>query len=269
VAVGADVDAARIGERVSIEPGVPCRRCVQCKAGRYNLCPDVRFLGTPPVDGAFCQYVRIAADFAYGVPDAVSDDAAGLIEPLSVGLWANQKARVGPGSCLLVAGAGPVGLLTAQVARALGAADVVVSDIDAHRREIALQFGATAVVDPAGSKGVVDLEADAFVDCTGVPVAVAAGLPAVRPGGTVVLVGMGVDEMTLPVSFIQNREIVLTGTFRYANTWPAAVSLAARREVDLDALVTGHVDLDHVEEALAPDPDEQHVKIVVRPGGLT
>ena len=112
------------------------------------------------------------------------------------------------------------------------------------------------------------VEVDAFVDCSGAAAAIAAGVPAVRAGGTVVLVGMGADELTLPAAMIQTRELAVTGTFRYANTWPAAIALAANGDVDLDALVTGHVDLDHAEDSLAPDPAERHVKIVVRPNGL-
>ncbi|WP_461021721.1 NAD(P)-dependent alcohol dehydrogenase [Thalassiella azotivora] len=269
VAVGDGVDPARVGQRVSLEPGVPCRRCEQCLAGRYNLCPDVRFFATPPVDGAFAEYVTLADDFAHPVPDTVSDDAAGLLEPLSVGVWANRKAGVGVASSVLVTGAGPVGLLVAQVARALGAAEIVVSDVDAHRRDLARELGATRVLDPAeGSPADQGVQVDAFVECSGAPAAVASGFGAVRRAGTVVLVGMGADEMTVPVAAVQNRELVVTGTFRYAGTWPEAIHLAASGAVDLDRLVTGHVDLDHVEQALAPDPADRHVKIVVRPGGV-
>ena len=260
VAVGPGVDPARIGERVSLEPGVPCRRCRYCHTGRYNLCPDVVFFATPPVDGAFAEYVTIADDFAHPVPEHVSDDAAALLEPLSVAIWAHHKAGTGVGSRLLVAGAGPIGLLVAQVGAVQGAAEIVVSDPDPARRELAPTFGATAVLDP-GSDTATDM--DAFVDCSGAAPAVLAGLRAVRPGGTAVLVGMGADEMTLPVAALQSREIVLTGTFRYANTWPSAVRLAASGAVDLDRLVTGHVDLDHVGDALDPGPAQ--VKVVVRP----
>jgi L-iditol 2-dehydrogenase len=270
VAVGDGVDDARVGERVALEPGVPCRRCAQCRRGRYNLCPDVQFFATPPVDGAFCEYVVMPDDFAYAVPDSVSDDAAGLIEPLSVGVWANRTAGVRPGGSLLVAGAGPIGLLVCQVARAQGVSEVLVTDLDADRRTLAQRMGATAVLDPgAGDDPVASAPGDgfdAFVDCTGAPAAVLAGLPAVRPAGVVVLVGMGADELSIPVPVIQNREITLTGTFRYANTWPEAIALAESGAVDLDALVTGHVDLDHVEEALRASPGA--VKTVVRPGGL-
>jgi L-iditol 2-dehydrogenase len=270
VAVGSDVSSERIGQRVSLEPGVPCRHCNQCRRGAYNLCPDIVFFATPPVDGAFSEYVALAADFAYPVPDSMSDDAAALIEPLSVGVWANRKAGTAAGSRLLVAGAGPVGLLVMQVARAMGAAEVVMSDVDSDRLALARQLGATAVLDPReGSPAEAGVEVDAFVDCSGAPPAVAAGIPVVRGGGAVVLVGMGGDEMTLPVSLVQTRELSLTGTFRYANTWPAAIALAANGDVDLDTLVTGHVDLEHAEESLAPDGAAKHVKIVVRPNGLT
>ena len=81
-AIGSAVTTLEIGQRVSIEPGVPCRRCPQCLAGRYNLCPGVRFFATPPYDGAFSQYVAMPASFVYPIPDGMSDDAAGLIEPL-------------------------------------------------------------------------------------------------------------------------------------------------------------------------------------------
>ncbi len=266
VATGAEVEPSRIGQRVSVEPGVPCRRCDACRHGRYNLCPEMRFFATPPVDGAFCEYVTIASDFAYPVPDRLSDDAAALIEPLSVAMWAHRKAGTGAGTALLVAGAGPVGLLVTQVARALGATEVVVADVDAGRRALAARLGATEVIDPR-TTAPEEASVDAFIDCSGAPSAVGAGMSAVRAGGSVVLVGMGADEIAMPVHVIQQRELAVTGTFRYANTWPSAIALAATGVVDLDVLVTDHVDLDHVADALAPPPGGEHVKIIVRPGG--
>ena len=268
VAVGPGVPDSRVGEHVSIEPGVPCRHCAPCRRGSYNLCPDVKFFATPPVDGAFAEYVAVPSDFAYAVPDHLSEDAAGLIEPLSVAVWANGKAGVTLGSSVLVTGAGPIGLLVAAVASTLGAAEIFVSDISESRRDLAASYGATQLLDPQQPSALEGVEVDAFIDCSGVSAAVVQGIQAVRPAGSVVLVGMGSDELALPVSLIQTREISLTGTFRYANTWPAAIALASSGQVDLDGLVTGHVDLDHVEEALAPDPSAGHVKIVVRPGGV-
>jgi L-iditol 2-dehydrogenase len=264
VAVGKGVAIERIGSRVALEPGIGCRQCSYCHQGRYNLCPDMRFFATPPIDGALCEYVVIPADHAYAVPDGMSDDAAALVEPLSVAIWAHRTARLGAGSSVLIAGAGPIGLLITQVAAALGATEIVVSDVDAGRLELAGSFGATAVLD--ATKPAEGLAVDAFIDCSGAPAAVRAGLPAVRPGGTVVLVGMGADEVTLPLSLLQRREIKVTGTFRYANTWPTGIALASRGLVDLDGLVTGHVDLDHTLDAIVPDPAAGQVKMVVRPG---
>ncbi|MBO0676010.1 NAD(P)-dependent alcohol dehydrogenase [Mycolicibacterium sp. S2-37] len=264
-AVGAGVDAGRVGERVAVEPQHPCRRCAQCKAGRYNLCPKMKFYATPPVDGAFCRYVTIDDDMAHPVPDSVSDEAAALLEPLSVAIATMRKARVAPGTSILIAGAGPIGVICAQTARAFGAARIVVTDLVGSRRERALQFGATEVLDPA----VADISAidpvDAFVDATGVPAAVMSGIKAVGPAGHVVLVGMGADEYPLPVSHIANHEINLTGVFRYTDTWPAAIHLVQSGAVDLDAMVTARYDLEHVADALDSDTDPASLKSIVSP----
>jgi L-iditol 2-dehydrogenase len=268
VAVGKGVDANRVGQRVALEPGVPCHACRECRTGHYNLCRDVRFLATPPVDGAFAEYVVSPADFAHPVPDTVSDDGAGLLEPLSVGVWACTKAAIGAGSRVLVTGAGPVGLMVAQVARAMGAAEVVVTDLAPQRRRAAARFGATRVLDPSDEDpAALGVEVDTLVDCSGAEAAVRQGIRAVRPAGHVVLVGMGADDLSLPVGIVQGRELTVTGTFRYANTYPTAVALAASGHVDLDGMVTGHFGLDEVEEALtAHERDPDSIKVVVRPG---
>lgn len=263
VAVGADVDDSRLGERVSIEPQRPCRVCEFCRSGRYNLCPRIEFYATPPIDGAFAEYVAIQEDFAYAVPDSVSDDAAALMEPLSVAIAAVQKAGVRPGSRVLITGAGPIGIVTAQTARAFGATEIVISDPMAERREVALRFGATEAVDPA--TGPLGSGYDAFVDASGSPVAVKQGISALKSGGVAVLVGMGADEIALPVSMIQNRELIVTGIFRYANTWPTAIDLVASGAVDLDALVTGAFGLAEVREALDSASRPSTLKSIVHP----
>lgn len=264
-AVGAGVDPARVGQRVAVEPQHPCRRCAQCKAGRYNLCPEMKFYATPPVDGAFCRYVTIDDDMAHPVPDSMSDDAAALLEPLSVAITTMRKAKVAPGTSILIAGAGPIGVICAQTARAFGASRIVVTDLVASRREKALQFGATEVLDPASVDVAAIDPVDAFVDATGVPAAVVSGIKAVGPAGHVVLVGMGADEYPLPVAHIANLEINLTGVFRYTDTWPAAIHLVNSGAVDLDAMVTAHYDLEHVGEALDSDTDPASLKSIVRP----
>lgn len=268
--VGDGVDPARIGQAVALEPGVPDRTCRECKAGRYNLCPNVHFFATPPIDGAFAEYVVLAADFAYDVPDSLSEDAAGLIEPLSVGVWACAKVQVGAGSRVLIAGAGPIGVMNVQVAKALGATEIVVSDVSPTRLELAARFGATRVLDArTGSAADLGIEVDAFIDCSGAEIAVQQGIRAVRPAGHVALVGMGADEISLPVGLVQGRELTVTGTFRYANTYPTAIALAASGRIDLDGMVTGHFGLEDVEAALTQEGNPNTMKVIVRPGGVS
>jgi len=263
VEVGKGVSPGRVGERVAIEPGEPCGRCDQCRSGRYNLCPNIRFHGTPPVDGTLSEFVIVKSDLAYAVPKEISDNAAALLEPLSVGIWANRKAGTQIGSSVLIAGAGPVGLVTAKVARAVGATRITVTDVNRNRLTAALASGATEIA-VAGTDEVAG-EFDAFIDCSGSSRAVDAGVRSVRPAGSVVLVGMGADELSLPLSVVQQRELLITGTFRYANTWPTAIALAASGRVGLDDLVTGEFGLDDVEQALNAGRDPHSVKAMVRP----
>lgn len=263
VAVGASVPDSRIGQRVSIEPQRPDPFSAETLRGEYNLCPAMRFYATPPVDGALAEYVTIGAAFAHPIPGTVSDEAAALFEPLSVGIAAIRKAGVGVGGSLLITGAGPIGLMCAQVAAAAGVTRIVVTDLAPARRDAALRFGATAAhgADEDPGSGF-----DGYIDASGAPAAIRAALPAVRPGGRVVLVGMGADTLDLPVSLIQNRELWLTGVFRYANTWPTAIALAAAGKVRLDAMVTSHHGLDETERALLADREAGTIKAVVHPG---
>lgn len=267
VARGAEARAHEIGQRVAIEPGVPCSTCEQCTIGQYNLCPDMRFFGTPPIDGAFAEYVVLREDFAYAVPDEISDEAAGLLEPLSVGVWSCRKASVGPGARVLITGAGPIGLVGAQTARAFGATEIVVTDINPERLALAGELGATATID-VSKEDLADsaFEPDVLLECSGAPRAIGAAIRKVGRAGRVVLIGMGGDEIPLPLAHVQGFELEVTGTFRYANTWPTAIALAAGGDVDLDRLVTHRFGLAEVGQALTiAKTDPSVIKPVVLP----
>jgi L-iditol 2-dehydrogenase len=266
-AVGAEVSSLPVGRRVSIEPGVPCRSCPQCLAGRYNLCPDVRFFATPPYDGAFSQFVAMPAAFVYPVPDSISDDAAGLLEPLSVGVWACRRAQMAPGSTVLVTGAGPIGLIAAQTARAYGADAVTVTDVNPHRLGLAEKLGLGTIDVSRTSLADAEVEPDVLLECSGNARATWDAVSTMARAGRVILVGMGGDTVQLPLSYVQDRELMITGAFRYANTWPIAIQLAASGRVDLDSMVTGHYGLGDVEGALvASRSDPTTIKAIVRPG---
>jgi L-iditol 2-dehydrogenase len=262
-AVGDAVDLTRVGQRVALEPQRPCRRCRQCKTGHLNLCPNMEFFATPPVDGAFCDYVTLPADFAHPVPDSLSDAAVGLLEPLSVGIWANRKGGTAAGSRVFITGAGPIGALAALSASAMGATEIIVSDPVESRRRRITELTSAQTVDPVAGFDPSDLAADVFLECSGATPALLDGLKAVRPGGTAVMVGHGDEYISLPVQDIQIREVLLTGIFRYVDTWPTAISLAAAGRVDLDALVTARFGLDEVEAALTSDDDPLSMKSIV------
>jgi L-iditol 2-dehydrogenase len=266
VAVGDAVDPTRVGQRVSIEPQRPCATSRETLTGRYNLDPQMEFYAVPGVDGAFAEFVAIQSHFAHAVPDSMSDDAAALLEPLSVAVATARKAELTVGSRVLITGSGPIGIVTAQVARAYGASEIIVTDLDEQRRNQALRFGATRVIDPAGEQvGELGLEVDAFIEASGASVAVKTGIREVRPGGHVVLVGMGESEIALPIAVIQRNELVVTGVFRYANTWPTAIEMVRSGKVDLDSMVTGRYGLADVELALQSTHDPANLKSVVRP----
>lgn len=267
-ALGADVDDREVGQRVAMEPQETCGRCKQCLAGRYNLCPDVVFFATPPVHGAFTQYVVLDSIRAHPVPDSLSDEAAALIEPLSVAVWAARKAAIEPGDRVLVTGAGPVGLLCADVARARGAAWIGVSDTNDYRLQVAAERGASQTVNATAGPLAEQVEpVDVVLECSGAAPAIRGAFAVAAPAARIVLVGMGAADLELPVAAIQIKELQVTGTFRYANCYPAAIALAASGAVDLDGLVTGEYGLAQAAEALQASKTDQHtLKPMVYPG---
>jgi L-iditol 2-dehydrogenase len=268
VDLGPGASRHRTGDRVCIEPGVPCGRCRECRAGHYNLCPEMRFLGTPPVDGSLTNYLAVPEDFAFALPASISDEAGALIEPLAVAVWACGKARISAGDRVLVTGAGPIGLLVAQTARALGATEVVITDVTPARLASASRLGLQDPIDVTRtSLRDTGLQVDALIECSGRGAALQDAISVLRPAGVVVLVGMGEDQISLPLELIQQRELWVTGTFRYAGVYPAAIALAAQGRVDLEAMVTGRFGLDQIDAALRSSRDDAAtVKSVVKPG---
>jgi L-iditol 2-dehydrogenase len=265
VAVGDDIDPAMVGQRVALEPGVPCRSCQECLAGRYNLCPDVVFFATPPVDGAIAEFVTIDAAFAHAVPESINFEQAAMAEPVSVGVWAARKAQISPGDRVLVTGAGPIGLLAGQVARAFGAVDVTVTDLGDFRLAVAEKLGLTRHL--AGEP--FSQQYDVLLECSGAQAALRSGMRAVARAGRVVLVGMGADTVEIDVPLVQGREITVTGTFRYANTYPLALQLIASGAVDVDQVITHRFGIDQTEEALTlakRNPQSLKAMVLTRSG---
>ncbi|MER7199760.1 zinc-binding dehydrogenase, partial [Streptomyces sp. NPDC000188] len=254
-------------------PAHPCGSCALCRAGRYNLCPEGTCFGSPPTDGALAEYVCVPRDFVHPLPASTDVRIGALIEPLAVAVHAVRRAALAPGHRVLVTGAGPIGVLVAQVAAAVGAGSVTVSDVAAERREFAARLGLHTVdaaglaPDPERSHALASPYGyDAVFDCSGVGPALVSGIRALRPGGTAVVVGNPSRPLTeLPLAWMQRQELSLVTSFRYgAGDFAAAVALAGR--VRLAELVTSAFPLERAAEALEVAlTDPSQMKVLVEP----
>jgi L-iditol 2-dehydrogenase len=246
IAVGSDVTQVAVGDRVAIEPGTPCRDCRDCMAGRYHLCPDLVFFATPPYDGSLVQRMAIDERQLFRMPDSMSYEEGALCEPLSVGIWACRRAGLEPGDRVLVTGAGPVGLLAAQAARAFGANSVTVTDIADFRLDMARELGFD--VERVGEGTSRDF--DVLLECSGAPTALADGLWRLRTNGRAAMVGMPKQDVALALSRLNVNELTIGLVNRYAHTWPIAIELISSGRVDVSSLVTHRFPLDETADAI-------------------
>lgn len=259
VKVGSKIRHLKAGDRVAIEPGVPCRRCLYCKKGQYNLCPDIVFCATPPHHGNMGRYYVHPADFCYKLPDNVSLEEGALLEPLSVGVHACRRGNVQVGSTVLILGCGPIGLVTLLTAKAMGASKVVITDIIESRLEVAKELGAdyTVVVKPNDSEEhlsevITELLEDMpsiTIDCSGFETTIKLGLKVTKPGGTLVVVGMGAAEVKIPLISGLCKEVDIKGCFRYANDYESALAMVATGKVNVKRLITHNYKMEEVVKA--------------------
>lgn len=246
VAIGDGVTRVSIGDRVAIEPGKPCRECRDCMAGRYHLCAELRFLATPPYDGALVQRIALDERQLFPIPDSMSYEEAALCEPLSVGIWACHRAGLEPGDHVLVIGAGPVGFLAAQSARAFGAASVTVTDVSDFRLAIARRFDFNTEKAGEGTHAGFDV----LLECSGAPTALADGLRRLRTNGRAAMVGMAKQALELPLARLNVNELTISLVNRYAHTWPTAIALVSSGRVDVASTVTHRFPLEATVDAL-------------------
>mmetsp|Transcript_1856 Transcript_1856/g.6620 ORF Transcript_1856/g.6620 Transcript_1856/m.6620 type:complete len:348 (-) Transcript_1856:70-1113(-) len=274
VEVGSAVKGLQPGDRVALEPGVPCRSCAKCKGGRYNLCPDVQFLATPPVHGSLANFHAHPEDFCFKIPDHVSFAEAAMLEPFSVGIHACWRAGVTVGHTVLITGAGPIGLMALLAARAFGATTVLMSDINAHRLSVAEKMGADLTHDASAGvelrerirSGEVP-EPDVTIECCGAPSAITTAIRCTASGGVVVLVGLGPSTVNIPIVDAATREVDIRGIFRYANTYPTALALVASGKVDVKPVITHTFSLEESLKAfeMARDAADNSIKVVIEP----
>lgn len=300
VAVGPETTQFRVGDKVALEVGQPCETCDRCKEGRYNICKGMKFRSSakafPHAQGTLQDRINHPAAWCHKLPDSLSLELGALLEPLGVAIHATRRAQLAPLSKVVVFGAGAVGLLVAAMAKISGAT-VVIADIDAGRVDFAVQNGfahaaytvplkrandidesleiaketAAAIGQVKTSTGEDVGEVDAVFECTGVPSCLQAAIYATRPGGRVLLIGMGTPIQTLPISAAALREVDLVGVFRYANTYPTGIEVVSRPPTadypDFSKLVTHrYTGLDSLPEAfeMAAKTKDAEGKLVLK-----
>jgi len=254
--VGADVTTVRADQRVVVEPNIHCERCHFCHIQRGNHCLNLEVIGVNRA-GGFAQYVAAPERNVYPVEGLTAEQAA-FVEPLSCVVHGLRRLRLAPAARVLIAGAGPIGLLMLQAVRRSGAAQVVVTDLRASRLLLARQLGAehTVLAGDEAERQLPDLAPygfDAAIDVTGVPAVVQALLPSVTDGGSLLIFGVSPEQATISVQPYQifQRDLMILGSFAVAYTFEDAITMLQSGAVRVDSLVSHRLPLSGYETGLA------------------
>lgn len=238
--LGEGVTSLQIGDRVALEPGVPCGTCEMCRKGRYNLCPDVHFMAAPPYDGALRNYLAHPANMCFKLPDTMTFQEGAMLEPLAVGMHAATRGEVSLGKSVCILGGGTIGIMTLLSCKALGASTAIVSDLFQNRLESALKFGATAAVNPNEQNlEEVVMEAtngqgcDVVFETAGSPYTMAETWKYVKRGGVIVAVGNIAKDTSYPFLEISRKEVDIRPVFRYCNNYPLIMEAVNSGRIDL------------------------------------
>lgn len=286
VEAGVKVKNIKVGDRVAIEPGVPCRRCDFCRSGAYNLCEDTVFAATPPHDGTLQKYYDVAADYVYPIPDAMTAEDGALVEPVAVAVQIVKVSGLRSGQSVLVFGCGPIGVLCQAVAKAAGASRVIGVDLSESRAQFARQFAADGVYvskmkpgpadDPVASSRAMGERisaeyglgegADVVLECTGAEPCIQAGVFAAKKGGTYVQAGMGRENVVFPITTACIRALTVKGSIRYSTgCYPEAIRLIAAGKIQPRKLITHRFKFEEAEEAfkLVRQAQENTLKVII------
>lgn len=271
-AVGANVSHVAPGDLVAVNPSSPCGECPSCKAGKHHHCENMRFNGSamrfPHVQGLFRERIVVPKERTFRINSGVSAAEAALCEPFAVTLHAANQAGDLRGKTVLVSGCGPIGVLAIVSARLAGATRIIATDITAHSLAVAARFGCDDCIDV--SKGVDALapytenrgQIDVVFECSGNPNAMAAAIGTLKPGGRIVLVGLGGDAL-MPINMIVAKELEIVGTFRFNHEFARAAELISTRAVDLGAMISGSYPLADAVAAFTEASDRTRATKVV------
>ena len=274
IALGEGVEHLKVGDKVALEPGITCGQCEFCKTGRYNLCPDVQFLATPPVQGCYENYIAFPENMCFKLPDNISTKEGALVEPLSVGMHAANQGDVKLGDSVVILGAGCIGLVTLLACKAHGATDITVVDVIPKRLDYALKLGATRVINGReadavgeGDKLTDGAGVDKVFETAGSPITIQQTPYMVKNGGTIVLVGISAQEkIEYNFAKIMAKEARIESVFRYRNIYPQAIAAIADGIIDVSGIVTHEFDFEDIQEAFdcAINNKDDVVKAVIK-----
>ncbi len=272
VEVGKGVTRFAVGDRVIVNPLIYCGECPYCKRGQYIMCTKLGTVGFA-ADGAFAEYGVFNEYSLLRLPDSVTDEMGAFVEPVAVAIHAVKRSRMKIGAAVAVVGAGPIGLLVLQACLAAGAGQVFVIEPMAARREMALETGATAVIDPTQSdagkeigKLTDGLRADFAFDCVGSQPSFDTAVKGTGRRATICVVGLALKPIEVPFMRLWGHEKEITFSSGYEDEFPAAISYLADRRVRVEKLITERIKLDDlVEKGLNPliEQPGKHIKILV------
>ncbi|WP_018181129.1 NAD(P)-dependent alcohol dehydrogenase [Kaistia granuli] len=274
VEIGSEVKSLKVGDRVCMEPGIPDLTSKASKLGIYNVDPSVTFWATPPVHGCLTPEVVFPESFTYKLPDNVSFAEGAMVEPFAIGMQAATKAKIVPGDTALVIGAGPIGIMVALAALAGGCSRVYISDLVNEKLAIAGRYDGVIPVNVRETdlKAKIATETenwgvDIVFEASGSPRAYDGIFNFVRPGGTIVFVGLPVEPIALDIVSASAKEVKMETVFRYANVFDRALALIASGKVDLKPLITGVYDFEDsiaaFERAASANPNDVKLQITL------
>ena len=274
VALGEGVQSLKVGDRVALEPGITCGECEFCKRGLYNLCPDVQFLATPPVQGCYENYIAFPENMCFKLPENISTKEGALIEPLSVGLHAANQGNVQLGDSVVILGAGCIGLVTLLACKAHGASDITVVDVIPKRLDYAMKLGATRVINGKEKDAVEEIMkltngvgVEKVFETAGSPFTIQQTPYIVKRAGTITLVGISAQEkIEYNFAQIMDKEPTIKSVFRYRNIYPQAIAAIADGTIDVSGIVTHEFAFDDIQEAFdcAINNKDDVVKAVIK-----
>jgi L-iditol 2-dehydrogenase len=274
VGLGDGVETLKVGDRVALEPGITCGVCEFCKSGRYNLCPDVVFLATPPVQGCYETYISFPENMSFKLPDDISTKEGALIEPLAVGMYSAQQGKITLGDSVVILGAGCIGLVTLLACKAYGATDITVVDVVSNRLEYAKKLGATRVINATEKNVVEEINKltngqgiEKIFETAGSAVTISQTPYLVKRGGMIVLVGISPQEI-IEFNFakIMAKEARIESVFRYRNIYPKAIAAISQKIIDVSGIITHEFDFDDIQKAFecAINNKNEVVKAVIK-----